>query len=145
MDNPNFLLAGVFGLIDRGHVRWRHIRSEAAIIEIGDAAMACVPGEIYPELVNGGIIRAPGGDFDIEPVELPPIRDFMPGKVKFIFGLANDEVGYIIPKSEWDEKPPYLFGEKGAPYGEVNSLGPETAGILHAALQDLSGRSKPGK
>ena len=46
-------------------------------------------GEIYPELVNGGVVKAPGGDFDIEPLEIPPIRELMPGKVKFLFGLAK--------------------------------------------------------
>ena len=33
----------------------------------------------------------------------------MKGEYKFVFGLANDEIGYIIPKSEWDEVPPYLY------------------------------------
>ena len=26
-----------------------------------------------------------------------------------IIGLANDELGYIIPKRQWDEKPPFLL------------------------------------
>jgi hypothetical protein len=60
----------------------------------------------------------------------------MPGQVKFVFGLANDELGYIIPKSEWDEKPPHLYDTKGV-YGEVNSCGPDTARLLHAALAEL--------
>jgi hypothetical protein len=55
--------------------------------------------------------------------------------VKFVLGLANDEIGYIIPKSEWDTEPPHLFGAPGAPYGEVNSVGPDTAWILHQALR----------
>jgi len=87
--------------------------------------------------INGGIERAPGGDFECEPVEVPPIRALMPGKVKFVFGLANDEIGYIIPKSEWDEKPPWLFGSPRQIYGEVNSTGPDTAGLLHQALRRL--------
>ena len=138
MDNLNFVLAGALGLIDRGHVTWRKIRSEVALLELGDASITCIPGEIYPEIVNGGIERAPGGDFDIAPLEVPPIRQIVPGKVKFICGLANDEVGYIIPKSEWDEKPPYIYGASGAPYGEVNSLGPDTAQLLHAAVTELA-------
>ena len=97
-----------------------------------------MPGEIYPEIVNGGIERAPGGDFDIDPVEVPPLRELMPGRVKFVFGLANDEIGYIIPKSEWDRKPPYLYGSKRGVYGEINSLGPDTARMIHAALRDMA-------
>ena len=50
-----------------------------------------------------------------------------------LIGLANDEIGYIIPKRQWDEKPPFCYGRKKSQYGEVNSLGPETAPILCAA------------
>jgi len=58
----------------------------------------------------------------------------MSGKYKFIFGLANDEIGYIIPKSEWDVDKPYLYNSKRDFYGEENSLGPETAPILHREI-----------
>lgn len=136
LQNPLFLLGTFLGVLDRGYSRWLHFRTEVALITLGDASLACIPGEIYPEIVNGGILRAPGGDFDIDPVEVPPLRQGMPGKVSFVLGLANDEIGYIIPRSEWDERAPYLFGEK-RPYGEVNSCGPRTAPILHAALREL--------
>ncbi len=135
--NFNFLLAPVLGLLDRGHVRWKTLRTEVALVTIGEAAIACIPGEIYPELVNGGIERAPGGDFDIDPLEVPPLREAMPGRVKFVFGMANDEIGYIIPKSEWDEKPPWLYNSPRPVYGEINSVGPETAWILHRAMLQL--------
>jgi hypothetical protein len=138
LDNLGFLLAPVLGLMDRGHARWMKLRSEVALITFGDASIACVPGEIYPEIVNGGIERAPGGDFDIDPVEVPPIRQFLPGKVRFVFGLANDEVGYIIPKSEWDRKPPFIYGSTHAVYGEVNSVGPDVAGVIHTTLRQFS-------
>jgi hypothetical protein len=135
--NKAFLLAGYLGLLDRGYVRWRTLRTEVALVTLGEATIACVPGEIYPEIVNGGIEQAPGGDFPIAPVEVPPLRQLMPGRIKFVFGLANDEVGYLIPKSEWDEKPPYLYGADRAPYGEINSVGPDSAGRVHAALKQL--------
>ncbi len=135
--NHGFVVAGVLGLLERGHSSWLKMRTEVAFLTVGDASIACIPGEIYPEIVNGGIVRAPGGDYDIDPLEIPPIRDLMPGKVKFLFGLANDEIGYIIPRSEWDQKPPYLFGAKGPPYGEVNSVGPDTAFLLHRTLRGL--------
>ena len=142
IDNPKFLAAGYVGLIDRGYPHWKMMRTEVALVTLGDASMACVPGEIYPEIVNGGIERAPGGDFDIEPVEVPALRELMPGRFKFIFGLANDELGYFIPKSEWDEKPPHIYGAK-AVYGEDNSCGPETARLVHEALARLCRESKP--
>jgi hypothetical protein len=135
--NKGFLLAPVLGLLDRGHARWRRIRTEVALVTFGEAGIACVPGEIYPEIVNGGIETPPGADFPVKPVEVPPIRDLMPGRVKFLFGLANDEIGYIIPKSEWDTQAPYLHGAKRAPYGEINSVGPDAAAAIHAALREL--------
>ena len=143
LQNAGFLLAPVIGLIDRGHSRWMQLRTEVALVTIGDVSIACIPGEIYPEIVNGGIERAPGGDFDLDPVEVPPLRELMPGKVKFVFGLANDEIGYIIPKSEWDEKTPYLYNAKKGVYGEVNSVGPDAAGLLHQALKEMAGRHRP--
>lgn len=137
-----FFTAAYIGLIDRGHVRWKEMRTEAALVTIGNASIACVPGEIYPEIVNGGIERAPGGDFDIDPVEVPPIRDMMPGSIKFVFGLANDELGYLIPKSEWDVKPPYIYGSPKPVYGEINSCGPDAARMVHATIAELCGEAK---
>ncbi len=144
IDNNGFLLAPVIGLIDRGHSRWKHFRTEVALLTLGDASIACIPGEIYPEIVNGGIERPPGGDFPMDPLEVPPIRDLMPGKIKFIFGLANDEIGYIIPKSEWDQKSPYLYDAKKPPYGEINSVGPDTARLIHSAIRELCRASASG-
>ncbi len=142
IDNKLFLAAAYLGVFDRGHVRWRHLRTEVALLTIGEASIACVPGEIYPEIINGGIERPPGADFDIEPVEVPPLRELMPGRVKFVFGLANDELGYLIPKSEWDVKPPFLYDSNGV-YGEINSCGPEAGRIIHAALAELCREMTP--
>jgi hypothetical protein len=54
-----------------------------------------------------------------------------------MIGLANDELGYIIPKRQWDEQAPFCYGRKKAQYGEVNSLGPDTAPILCGAFKEL--------
>ena len=142
LKNKGYLLAGMLGLIDRGHVRWRQLRTEVALVSIGDATIACIPGEIYPELVNGGIDRPEGADFPNAAMELPPIRELMPGKIRFVFGLANDEIGYIIPKAEWDQKRPYLYGAKKKPYGEINSVGPEAAPRIHSAFRELCAPTK---
>jgi hypothetical protein len=137
IDNPLFRIAAGIGLFGRGQPRLNHIRSEVAMLTFGDASIACVPGELYPEIANGGIARPPGADFDIEPAEVPSIRASMPGRVKFLIGLANDEIGYIIPKAEWDEKPPWLQNASKRWYGEVNSVGPEAAPRIAAAIQEL--------
>jgi len=142
VENKMFLAAGYLGLMDRGHVSWMKMRTEVALVTIGDASIVCVPGEIYPEIINGGIEHPEGADFDIEPVEVPPLRQLMPGRIKFVFGLANDELGYLIPKSEWDVKPPRLYGSKGV-YGEINSCGPNAAPFVHNALAELCREMKP--
>lgn len=61
----------------------------------------------------------------------------MPGKYHFVMGLTNDEIGYIIPKSEWDNEPPRIYGAEEEQYGEVNSLGPKTGIIIHNALKEI--------
>jgi hypothetical protein len=124
-------------VIDRGQPRWNRIRSEVAVVRIGGASLLCVPGELYPEIANGGIEHPSGADFDTPPVEVPPLRALAPGRVKFLVGLANDEIGYIIPKSEWDDHEPWLFDAPERPYGEMNSLGPETGPDIYRALRRL--------
>ncbi len=137
LKNNLFLAASFLGVIERSQPHWRMVRTEVALVTFGVASIAAIPGEIYPEIVNGGIERAPGGDFPVAPVEVPPLREVMPGRIKFIFGLANDELGYLIPKSEWDRQPPYLYGSKKKLYGEINSIGPDVAGQIHGALREL--------
>jgi hypothetical protein len=100
------------------------------------AEITTVPGEIYPELVNGGFARYPGADFPDAPFE-PTLRSHLHSRYQFIFGLANDELGYIIPKAEWDNQPPWLLNKKGRWYGEINSAGEEVAGTITRALVRL--------
>jgi hypothetical protein len=50
---------------------------------------------------------------------------------------ANDELGYIIPKAEWDSQAPWLQNKKDRWYGEVNSAGEEVAGAVTRALVRL--------
>ncbi len=142
MDNVLFKLGAALGVIKRGKISWMKIRSELAVIKLGPISFATIPGEIYPEIVNGGIETPEGSDFGITPQEIPPIREMMPGKYKFVLGMANDEIGYIIPKSQWDEKAPYTYGKDKSPYGEENSLGPETSVVIHNNLKEMLGELK---
>jgi hypothetical protein len=104
---------------------------------------ALVPGELYPELSVGGIARDPGADF-LEAAEEKPLKRQLTAPVKMLFGLANDEIGYIIPKAQWDEQPPFTFGAKKRWYGEVNSVGPDAApNITEAFSRLVTGVSRP--
>ena len=100
--------------------------------------VALIPGELYPELSVGGVERYPGADFPDAPVE-PAIKKSMTAPFRMLFGLANDEIGYIIPKAEWDFSPPWLQNAPKRWYGEVNSVGPEAAPRIAAAFLELSG------
>ena len=134
-----FRSATMLGVMDRGTVGWMKMRTELSVFKIGEVSFVTIPGEIYPEIVNGGVEAPEGRDFKIDPVEVPAIREMMPGKYKFVFGLANDEIGYIIPKSQWDVKAPFGYGREKAQYGEGNSLGSETAPVLHQNLKEMLG------
>jgi hypothetical protein len=115
------------------------IRTEVTWLRIGDLEAACIPGEIYPELVLEKVQDPPdaGADFPDAPIE-PAIYKQMTGKHRMMIGLANDEIGYIIPKRQWDEKPPFCYGRKKAQYGEINSVGPATAPIICEEFKKLA-------
>jgi len=137
IENKMFRLATALGILDRGTTGWMKMRSEIAVFNIGPLSFATLPGEVYPEIINGGIESPEGRDFNVDPGEVPPVREMMKGKYKFIIGLANDETGYIIPKSQWDVKEPFTYGQNDSPYGEENSLGPETASLIHKNLREM--------
>ena len=70
-----------------------------------------MPAEIYPELVLGGIQdpQDPGADFPGAPRERA-LFTLLRAEYKLVFGLANDEIGYVIPRSQWDAKAPFAYG-----------------------------------
>ncbi|MEM6802694.1 MAG: neutral/alkaline non-lysosomal ceramidase N-terminal domain-containing protein [Bacteroidota bacterium] len=139
LKNPLYKLAIVLGVLDRGMPSLWNMRTEISHWKIGPAEFLHHPAEIYPEIVNGGVEAPEGRDFLISPVESPSIRSYMQADIKFVMGLSNDMIGYAIPKSEWDEEAPYIYGYEDAPYGEINSLGPETAPILYREMKELLG------
>jgi hypothetical protein len=80
--------------------------------------------------------RYSGADFPDAPIETP-IKKMMSAEFKMLVGLADDEIGYIIPKAEWDEVAPWLKNAPKAWYGEVNSVGPDAAPRIASALEQL--------
>lgn len=114
----------------RTEVDYVQLRSGGALV----TEMVTIPGEIYPELVNGGVQRYAGADYPNAPLE-PALRAQLKSQYQFIFGLGNDELGYLIPKAEWDQQPPWLMNAPAPFYGEINSAGPDAAGaVLHALI-----------
>jgi hypothetical protein len=143
MTNPGFQLAMKAGIF-RG--RKEPTASGATVSPVGyvrlsrgnnpQVEIALIPGELYPELSVGGIEKLPGSDFPDAPLE-GPIKQQMKAPFRMLFGLANDEIGYIIPRVEWDEKAPYLTNSPKKWYGEVNSVGPDAAPLIVKAFGEL--------
>jgi hypothetical protein len=127
----------VFGKIVR-RPKGRDLRTEVGLLSLGEASVLCIPGEIYPELVFGGIEDPPdpGADFPDAPTE-PLLEPMLPPGPHFYIGLANDEIGYILPRRQWDTRPPFAYGRKKAQYGEINSVGPSAAAAIAEAVADL--------
>jgi hypothetical protein len=161
LDNQLYVLASNLGVLKRDAFLWKGdplkaepvgkkidektrtaIRSEVGWIKLGDLEIAAIPGEIYPELVLSKVQDPPdkGADFPDAPIE-PGIYAQLKSKHRMIIGLANDEIGYILPKRQWDEKAPFCYGRKKAQYGEENSLGPETGPILCEMFRGMLDRN----
>ena len=135
-----FRYAIMLGFIHPGYYWGGYAKTEVNAIRIGDVMVSTVPGELYPEILIGGVEAKPGRDFEIPPVEVPPVRTEQTryAKQAATFGLANDEIGYIIPKSQWDTKPPFVYDR--SQYGEQNSGGPEVGPAIHKAMTEMAAR-----
>jgi hypothetical protein len=121
------------------------VASEVNAIELGPIAIGAIPGELYTEL---WMARDDGTSFAETPAEgdyfgtanLPPLSGVLPASatMKISINNANDALGYIIPKPQWDTKPPYAYGRKDSPqYGEENSVGYDIAPTVIDAFQKL--------
>jgi hypothetical protein len=157
VDNNIYRLAWSFGVLDRTMYKWEGnatpktfkpskdvskpaaVKTEIGYLKLGALEIAAIPGEIYPELVLGKVEDPadPGADFPDAPIE-PAIYAQLKSKHRMLIGLANDELGYFIPKRQWDEKPPFCYGLKKAQYGEMNSVGPEAAPVICGAFKELA-------
>lgn len=62
----------------------------------------------------------------------------MPGGVKPGRGLANDELGYLVPKSQQDAKRPFTCGSDRPFHGGLNSSGPDAVLVLCRTVFELS-------
>jgi hypothetical protein len=127
------------------------IGSEVDVLELGPLELYAIPGELYPELwlVKGDgesfVERPDGADFPDAEEETPLMALVPEGRMPVILNNANDALGYILPKPQFDWDPPYAYEPEGQ-YGEENSLGPETGPTLTramAALYDLTPYTPP--
>jgi hypothetical protein len=156
VENNLYRLAWQFGTLNRELYPWEGtptpkafvatrdasrpaaVKTEVGYLQLGELDVAVIPGEIYPELVLSKVQDPPdaGADHPGAPIE-PGIYAQFKGKHRMLIGLGNDELGYIIPKRQWDEKPPFCYGLKKAQYGETNSVGPDAGPVICETFRDL--------
>ncbi len=102
------------------------LSSELTLISLGDMTLALFPGELFPELLFG----AKGYEGLYEKAGRYGVYDLMS------VGLANDELGYIIPEEDFvlDSHAPYVK-EAEDHYEETNSVGPHCAEDISTAFE----------
>jgi hypothetical protein len=117
MENPVFQMAMEAGLLPHILDDDGAVTTEAGLLKIGPAWFASVPGELLPGL--GLTLKA-----DLQRAG---------AQVAGIIGLANDELGYILPEED------YVFPanpfEPGDHYEETMSIGPQIGPRLLSTLR----------
>jgi hypothetical protein len=114
MENPGFLALAEAGILPKEIVRDGYVETEVNVIQIGDAQIATFPGEALPKL---GL----------------RVKATMTTPYKFVFGLANDELGYIIPEEDFSDE---LYNyERSMSVG--SQIGPATTGKILELLSSI--------
>ena len=78
---------------------------------------------------------------DISTAPPPPyLLDYVDSKYKYMVGLANDELGYLVPpwRFELDPDQPWIEDAPGDHYCETNSTSVETFPLVQKNLQGLA-------
>lgn len=134
------------------------IKTEVAILDIGPAQMLAFPGEVHPELVIGmAPENTPAPYMRVDPMNKnPPKLASAPttghtrqlgdplAKFQWTLGLANDEMGYLVPawNFELDPSDPYYEEALGDHYEETNSVGPKVESEVIDPLRDMLKNTK---
>ena len=155
LDNVGYMLYKFLGILenpvhsDPDSATGYGLTSEMTLLQLGDALLCLMPGEIFPELVWGGEYgdANPDGKQDPNGAENPaPLADIAAQngfEQLLVVGLANDELGYIVPPSDFllNEEMPYLTDTNDYKhenhYEETNSVGPQTAVIIADVFTQL--------
>ncbi|UCC51769.1 MAG: hypothetical protein JSV68_22105 [Anaerolineaceae bacterium] len=117
--NPLFKMAAAIGLlpsIERGDGT---ILTEASLLMLDDLLLFAVPGELLPKLG----------------LQYRQMMKEAGAHITAVIGLANDELGYILPKEDFSTPENYL--DPGSSYEESMSVGPEIGPRLTESLVKL--------
>lgn len=126
------------------------VLTEISKVQIGELRFMGVPGELLPELAVGYDERFALGHPQVAPTNPNPpelarvpsgpyLKDQLGGELKTVIGLANDELGYLIPPYDYrlDAERPYWDEAPGDHYEETNSMGPSAVPELLTAYEAL--------
>ena len=110
------------------------------MLQISNITFVLLPGEIFPELVYGGSLINPESN-KANPRTILDIASDYEVENLIVIGLCNDEIGYIIPPSDFlvNEEYPYVqdikdqYGENH--YEETNSVGENVAYTIIKAIE----------
>jgi hypothetical protein len=120
LENPIYELGMQIGLVPEAERRADgSVVTEVSCIRVGPAMMACVPGELLPALGLG----------------LKQVMRNLGATVPMVVGLADDELGYLLPADDFTFPADYL--DPGAQYEESFSPGPTAGPRVVAALETL--------
>ncbi len=77
------------------------IPTEIGFAEFGDISVAIIPGELEPAIAYGGYLTA-DNSWRAEDFDYPCFKDII-GKDKtlLVFGLTNDQIGYILEDNDY--------------------------------------------
>ncbi len=150
VENPVLTIACDIGLLSadkftkKSAPNYWCLKSEITYFEIGFKKLLLLPCEIFPELVFGGALSAEesgtGKGAEVNP-EL--LCDIVGDNEILVFGLSNDELGYVLPPNDFvlNESAPYLDNGRDVHnrrhYEETNSMGPKMAETIAITLQEL--------
>lgn len=118
------------------------IGTEVDVLHVGPVDLLAVPGELYPELWlvkddgTSYIEHPENADFPDAEAETPLMALVPEGRLPVLLNNANDALGYILPKAQFDALPPFAYEPDGQ-YGEDNSLGPEAGPTMTRAMADV--------
>ncbi|MCR5041805.1 MAG: hypothetical protein K6C36_06905 [Clostridia bacterium] len=146
VDNPMLTLAGLLSIIDveRYFVPRPAVKTRLSYLELGGIPLLFLPCELFPELAYGGCLSAEASATGKGPEINPPsLLEITGSPDTVIFGLADDELGYVIPPNDFYLHPDKPYLDKGIDrhnrrhYEETNSAGPDTAFAIAEALQKV--------
>ncbi|GIW00355.1 hypothetical protein [Roseiflexus sp.] len=114
--NPLLLMAQQMGVLRARQPVNGAIITCCTSIDLGPAQIITIPGELLPRL-----------GFEL--------KAMLPGPCRMLIGLADDEIGYILPDDEFI--PPADYMNPGKQYEESMSIGPTTGSRLLTVARGL--------